>query len=68
MVVIDCGRTFATSALLRTLDTTSVGGLWRKVADMLRIRKGEQGWDLELESVKCRRKVKEQRGAKVEGG
>lgn len=35
MVVIDWGSTFATSALLRTLETTSVGGVCRNVADML---------------------------------
>ena len=34
MVVIDCVFTFATSALLRTFDTTSVGGVWRNVADI----------------------------------
>lgn len=34
MIVRDCGSTFATSALLRTLDTTSVGGVCRKVADI----------------------------------
>ena len=34
--------TFATSALLRTLDTTSVGGVCRNVADILEDEREEQ--------------------------
>ena len=36
MIALNWVTTFATSALLRTLDTTSVGGVCRNVADILK--------------------------------